>query len=255
MGGTLLRSIGVMRARAHIGLRNLAYNMRRLTHLESEASCPGRISGLCWTNSVWRKPQGGSAPSTARAQAVGRGADVQGGPFKHWGIVQSVRPRRSSTRSVDPADVHVRSPWGSGFRISDLCPQCGHIDGVAVPINRGWRLARGSWTELFDMVRSRFIRARGYPGRRVGQIVDASIVEVPRQGQQSRGRTRRSPADRADPGGRSRPQGCSNRLASSWTWTPGGLLKKGGHELLRVQEPRLDGPPVQVGAKSNTTVI
>ena len=38
MGGTLLRSIGVMRARAHIGLRNLAYNMRRLTHLESVAS-------------------------------------------------------------------------------------------------------------------------------------------------------------------------------------------------------------------------
>ena len=38
MGGPLLRSIGVMRARAHIGLRNLAYNMRRLTHLESVAS-------------------------------------------------------------------------------------------------------------------------------------------------------------------------------------------------------------------------
>ena len=38
MGGTLLRSIGAMRARAHIGLRNLAYNMRRLTHLESVAA-------------------------------------------------------------------------------------------------------------------------------------------------------------------------------------------------------------------------
>ena len=38
MGGTLLRSIGIMRARAHIGLRNLAYNMRRLTHLEAMAS-------------------------------------------------------------------------------------------------------------------------------------------------------------------------------------------------------------------------
>ena len=37
MGGTLVRSIGAMRARAHIGLRNLAYNMRRFTHLENAA--------------------------------------------------------------------------------------------------------------------------------------------------------------------------------------------------------------------------
>ena len=42
MGGTLLRSIGIMRARAHIGLRNLAYNMRRLTHLETMASATGQ---------------------------------------------------------------------------------------------------------------------------------------------------------------------------------------------------------------------
>ena len=38
MGGTMVRSIGAMRARAHIGLRNLAYNMRRLTHLETAAA-------------------------------------------------------------------------------------------------------------------------------------------------------------------------------------------------------------------------
>ena len=37
MGGTLVRSIGAMRARAHIGLRNLAYNMRRFTYLETAA--------------------------------------------------------------------------------------------------------------------------------------------------------------------------------------------------------------------------
>ena len=37
----VLRSIGIMRARAHIGLRNLAYNMRRLTHLEAVASATG----------------------------------------------------------------------------------------------------------------------------------------------------------------------------------------------------------------------
>jgi hypothetical protein len=34
MGGTLVRSIGLVRARARIGLKNLAYNMRRLVQLE-----------------------------------------------------------------------------------------------------------------------------------------------------------------------------------------------------------------------------
>ena len=34
MGGTLVRSIGLVRARARIGLKNLAYNMRRLVHLQ-----------------------------------------------------------------------------------------------------------------------------------------------------------------------------------------------------------------------------
>ena len=38
MGGTLVRSIGIGRARAHIGLKNLAYNMRRLTSLELAAA-------------------------------------------------------------------------------------------------------------------------------------------------------------------------------------------------------------------------
>lgn len=37
MGGTLLRSIGLVRARARIGLKNLAYNMRRLVHLQGLA--------------------------------------------------------------------------------------------------------------------------------------------------------------------------------------------------------------------------
>ena len=30
MGGTLVRSVGLVRAKARIGLKNLAYNMRRL---------------------------------------------------------------------------------------------------------------------------------------------------------------------------------------------------------------------------------
>lgn len=34
MGGTLVRSIGLVRARARIGLKNLAYNMRRLVQLD-----------------------------------------------------------------------------------------------------------------------------------------------------------------------------------------------------------------------------
>ena len=38
MGGTLLRSIGKVRATARIGLKNLAYNMRRLVQLEHLAA-------------------------------------------------------------------------------------------------------------------------------------------------------------------------------------------------------------------------
>ncbi len=38
MGGTLVRSIGLVRARARIGLKNLAYNMRRLVQLERLAA-------------------------------------------------------------------------------------------------------------------------------------------------------------------------------------------------------------------------
>jgi IS5 family transposase len=38
MGGTLVRSIGLTRAKARIGLKNLAYNMRRLVQLERIAT-------------------------------------------------------------------------------------------------------------------------------------------------------------------------------------------------------------------------
>ena len=38
MGGTLVRSIGLMRAKARIGLKNLVYNMRRLVQLERLAA-------------------------------------------------------------------------------------------------------------------------------------------------------------------------------------------------------------------------
>ena len=40
MGGTLVRSIGLVRAKAKIGLKNLTYNMRRLVQLEHLATAP-----------------------------------------------------------------------------------------------------------------------------------------------------------------------------------------------------------------------
>ncbi len=38
MGGKLVRSIGIERARAHLGLRNLAYNLKRYVYLETRAA-------------------------------------------------------------------------------------------------------------------------------------------------------------------------------------------------------------------------
>ena len=40
MGGTLVRTIGLARARAQIGTKNLAYNMRRLGQLRRLSPCP-----------------------------------------------------------------------------------------------------------------------------------------------------------------------------------------------------------------------
>ena len=40
MGGTLVRSIGLVRAKARIGLKNLAYNRRRLVFSERPAAVP-----------------------------------------------------------------------------------------------------------------------------------------------------------------------------------------------------------------------
>jgi transposase, IS5 family len=41
MGGPLVRAIGLVRVKARIGLKNLAYNMRRLVQLERMAAAPG----------------------------------------------------------------------------------------------------------------------------------------------------------------------------------------------------------------------
>ena len=40
MGGTLVRTIGMLRAKAKIGMKNLAYNMRRLVQLRRLNPCP-----------------------------------------------------------------------------------------------------------------------------------------------------------------------------------------------------------------------
>ena len=40
MGGTLVRTIGMVRAKAKIGMKNLAYNMRRLCQLRRLIPCP-----------------------------------------------------------------------------------------------------------------------------------------------------------------------------------------------------------------------
>lgn len=38
MGGKLLRSIGLERAKTNLGLRNLVYNLKRYVYLESRAA-------------------------------------------------------------------------------------------------------------------------------------------------------------------------------------------------------------------------
>ena len=40
MGGTLVRTIGIARAKAKIGMKNIAYNMRRLVQLRRINPCP-----------------------------------------------------------------------------------------------------------------------------------------------------------------------------------------------------------------------
>ena len=40
MGGKIVRTIGLARARFKIGMMNLGYNMRRLVHLERVAAAP-----------------------------------------------------------------------------------------------------------------------------------------------------------------------------------------------------------------------
>ena len=40
MGGTLVRSIGIARAKTRIGLKNMAYNMRRMVYLAGVTGSP-----------------------------------------------------------------------------------------------------------------------------------------------------------------------------------------------------------------------
>jgi IS5 family transposase len=40
MGGKLVRTIGLMRAKMKIGMQNLTYNMSRFIHLHTRAATP-----------------------------------------------------------------------------------------------------------------------------------------------------------------------------------------------------------------------
>ena len=82
MGGTMLRSIGAMRARTHIGLRNLAYNMRRLTHWKLPARPKPSCASPCR-----------QATRKARSAATNL---ANGGP--HSGGSQAQEARRPATQ-------------------------------------------------------------------------------------------------------------------------------------------------------------
>jgi hypothetical protein len=45
MGGKIMRTIGIARARLKIGMMNLGYNIRRLVQLERNGGC-ARLSAL-----------------------------------------------------------------------------------------------------------------------------------------------------------------------------------------------------------------
>ena len=46
-GGRIVRTIGIVRARAKIGLQNLAYNIRRLVTLERLAAAMKTVESVC----------------------------------------------------------------------------------------------------------------------------------------------------------------------------------------------------------------
>ena len=43
MGGKLVRSIGIVRAKAQLGLKNLTYNLLRYTFLQTQAMASGEV--------------------------------------------------------------------------------------------------------------------------------------------------------------------------------------------------------------------
>jgi hypothetical protein len=55
MGGTIVRTIGIVRARAKIGLMNLVYNISRLVQLERMAAAPARAERVGGVRAASRK--------------------------------------------------------------------------------------------------------------------------------------------------------------------------------------------------------
>ena len=63
-GGRIVRTIGTVRARAKIGLQNLAYNIRRLVTLERLALQDGGVVSQCSNRSSGRKKKPGRLATT-----------------------------------------------------------------------------------------------------------------------------------------------------------------------------------------------
>src|SRR5262249_8798667 len=63
MGGKIVRTIGIVRARFKIGMMNLGYNIRRLVQLERMAAAP--TSARSREDSVWHRANERAAPGQA----------------------------------------------------------------------------------------------------------------------------------------------------------------------------------------------
>jgi transposase, IS5 family len=55
MGGKIVRSIGIVRARFKIGMMNLGYNIRRLVQLKRMAAAPACVRAR--VEPVWRRAE------------------------------------------------------------------------------------------------------------------------------------------------------------------------------------------------------
>ena len=182
--------------------------------------CPGRISGQC---PVWRKPK------RERRSAAGR---------KPWDAVLMFK-------AIVLGALHNLSDEGLEHEIGDRLT---FMRFLGLGLQDRTPDATTVW-----QYRERLAQARGGAVRQVrlvsagaglrsegGQIVDASIVEVPRQRNRKCGC-----ADQGWRGAGGMGRGFFYQAGAKRLGRP--VDKEGRGELLRIQEPRFDGPPVQAG--------